>query len=95
MSSGTHGKANIHFLFHSRAGRRQAAKQRKTQQRKQPARIKAEKNSDALVNKEEVPPLKKMRMYVTKALLFGAGKGGTTVSLERISTWLRGFLQEG
>ncbi|KFQ98790.1 Targeting protein for Xklp2, partial [Opisthocomus hoazin] len=45
-----------------RAGRRQAAKQRKTQQRKQPARIKAEKNSDALVNKEEVPPLKKMRI---------------------------------
>ncbi|KFV05313.1 Targeting protein for Xklp2-B, partial [Pterocles gutturalis] len=45
-----------------RAGRRKAPKQRKTQQRKQPARVKAETNSDALVKKEEVPPLKKMRM---------------------------------
>ncbi|KAM6053652.1 targeting protein for Xklp2 isoform 1-T1 [Chlamydotis macqueenii] len=45
-----------------RAGRRQATKQRKTQQRKQPARIKVERNADALVNKEEAPPLKKMRI---------------------------------
>ncbi|XP_009927344.1 targeting protein for Xklp2 isoform X3 [Haliaeetus albicilla] len=45
-----------------RAGRRQATTQRKTQQRKQPARIKAERNANALVNKEEVPPLKKMRI---------------------------------
>ncbi|KAK1207708.1 TPX2B protein, partial [Pygoscelis papua] len=45
-----------------RAGRRQAAKQRKTQQCKQPARIKAGRNANALVNKEEVPPLKKMRI---------------------------------
>ncbi|KAM6052822.1 targeting protein for Xklp2 isoform 3-T3 [Theristicus caerulescens] len=45
-----------------RAGRRQATKQRKTQQRKQPARIRAERNANASVNKEEVPPLKKMRM---------------------------------
>ncbi|XP_026718219.1 targeting protein for Xklp2 isoform X2 [Athene cunicularia] len=45
-----------------RMGRRQATMQRKTQQRKQPARIKAERNSNALVNKEEVPPLKKMRI---------------------------------
>ncbi|XP_071616160.1 targeting protein for Xklp2 isoform X5 [Heliangelus exortis] len=45
-----------------RAGRRQAAKQRKPQQHKQPARVKVERNADALVNKEEVPPLKKMRM---------------------------------
>ncbi|NWI28744.1 TPX2B protein, partial [Sula dactylatra] len=45
-----------------RAGRRQATKLRKTQQHKQPARIKAETNTDALVNKQEVPPLKKMRI---------------------------------
>ncbi|XP_029864551.1 targeting protein for Xklp2 isoform X2 [Aquila chrysaetos chrysaetos] len=45
-----------------RAGRRQATTQRKTQQRKQPARIKGERNANALVNKEEVPPLKKMRL---------------------------------
>ncbi|XP_009948790.1 PREDICTED: targeting protein for Xklp2 [Leptosomus discolor] len=45
-----------------RAGRRQAAAQRKTQQRKQPARVKAERNANALGNKEEVPPLKKMRI---------------------------------
>ncbi|XP_052639520.1 targeting protein for Xklp2 isoform X1 [Harpia harpyja] len=45
-----------------RAGRRQAPTQRKRQQRKQPARIKAERNANALVNKEEVPPLKKMRI---------------------------------
>ncbi|XP_071616156.1 targeting protein for Xklp2 isoform X1 [Heliangelus exortis] len=46
-----------------RAGRRQAAKQRKPQQHKQPARVKVERNADALVNKEEVPPLKKMRIH--------------------------------
>ncbi|NWR82828.1 TPX2 protein, partial [Furnarius figulus] len=45
-----------------RAGRRQATKQRKTQQRKQPGRIKAERIVNALDNKEEVPPLKKMRI---------------------------------
>ncbi|XP_065705838.1 targeting protein for Xklp2 isoform X1 [Patagioenas fasciata] len=45
-----------------RAGRRQAATQRKTQQRKQPARVKVERNANALVNKEEVPPTKKMRI---------------------------------
>ncbi|KFZ63777.1 Targeting protein for Xklp2-B, partial [Podiceps cristatus] len=45
-----------------RAGRRQATKQRKAQQHKQPARIKAERNANALANKEEVPPLKKMRI---------------------------------
>ncbi|NXS48037.1 TPX2B protein, partial [Balaeniceps rex] len=45
-----------------RAGRRQATKQRKTQRCKQPARIKAERNDNALVNKEEVPPLKRMRI---------------------------------
>ncbi|XP_021272857.1 targeting protein for Xklp2 isoform X5 [Numida meleagris] len=45
-----------------RAGRRPARKQRKTQQREQPARVKVEKNDIALANKEEVPPLKKMRM---------------------------------
>ncbi|NXS76654.1 TPX2B protein, partial [Pandion haliaetus] len=45
-----------------RAGRRQATTQRKMQQRKQPARIKVERNANSLVNKEEVPPLKKMRI---------------------------------
>lgn len=84
---------SIHFLFCSRAGRRQAATQRKTQQRKQPARVKVERNANALVNKEEVPPMKKMRMYVI--LLFGVGKRDTTVFLEGFSAWLRGFLQEG
>ncbi|NXX11959.1 TPX2B protein, partial [Podargus strigoides] len=45
-----------------RAGRRQVTKQRKAQQHKQLARIEAERNANALVNKEEVPPLKKMRI---------------------------------
>ncbi|NWV18137.1 TPX2B protein, partial [Origma solitaria] len=45
-----------------RAGRRLATKQGKTQQRKQPGRIKAERIANALDNKEEVPPLKKMRI---------------------------------
>ncbi|KFV47053.1 Targeting protein for Xklp2-B, partial [Gavia stellata] len=52
-----------------RAGRRQATKQRKTQQCKQPARIKAERNANALVNKEDVPPLKKMRISSSKEKL--------------------------
>ncbi|KAM6052820.1 targeting protein for Xklp2 isoform 1-T1 [Theristicus caerulescens] len=59
-----------------RAGRRQATKQRKTQQRKQPARIRAERNANASVNKEEVPPLKKMRISSSKENL-------TEVSTER------------
>ncbi|NXA03585.1 TPX2 protein, partial [Sapayoa aenigma] len=45
-----------------RAGRRQATKQRKGQQRKQSGRIKAERIASALDNKEDVPPLKKMRI---------------------------------
>ncbi|NXY19048.1 TPX2B protein, partial [Atrichornis clamosus] len=45
-----------------RASRRLATKQGKTQQRKQPARIKAERIANALENKEEVPPLKKIRI---------------------------------
>ncbi|NXY59320.1 TPX2B protein, partial [Callaeas wilsoni] len=45
-----------------RSGRRLATKQGKTQQRKQPGRIKAERIANALDNKEEVPPLKKMRV---------------------------------
>ncbi|NWS70978.1 TPX2B protein, partial [Crotophaga sulcirostris] len=44
-----------------RASRRQATRQR-TQQRKQPARVKVEKSANALDNKAEVPPLKKMRI---------------------------------
>ncbi|NXK48756.1 TPX2B protein, partial [Chauna torquata] len=52
-----------------RAGRRPATKQRKTQQRKQPSRVKAEKNVIALANKEEVPPLKKMRISSSKEKL--------------------------
>ncbi|XP_009694815.1 PREDICTED: targeting protein for Xklp2 [Cariama cristata] len=59
-----------------RAGRRQAAKQRKTQQCKQPARVKVERNANALVNKEEVPPLKKMRISSSREKL-------TEVSMKR------------
>ncbi|NXM83801.1 TPX2B protein, partial [Oenanthe oenanthe] len=44
-----------------RPGRR-LAKQGKTQQHKQPGRIKAERIANALENKEDVPPLKKMRI---------------------------------
>ncbi|NXI56980.1 TPX2B protein, partial [Chloroceryle aenea] len=52
-----------------RAGRRPATAQRKVQQRKQQARVKAERNADALANKEEVPPLKKMRISSSKEKL--------------------------
>ncbi|NXH04077.1 TPX2 protein, partial [Loxia leucoptera] len=45
-----------------RPGRRLATKQGKTQQRKQPGRIKAERIANALDNKEDIPPLKKMRL---------------------------------
>ncbi|NWI04819.1 TPX2B protein, partial [Tichodroma muraria] len=45
-----------------RPGRRLATKQGKTQQRKQPGRTKAERIANALDNKEDVPPLKKMRI---------------------------------
>ncbi|NXM44363.1 TPX2B protein, partial [Gymnorhina tibicen] len=45
-----------------RASRRLATKQGKTQQRKQPGRVKAERIANALDNTEEVPPLKKMRI---------------------------------
>ncbi|NXT14483.1 TPX2B protein, partial [Prunella fulvescens] len=45
-----------------RPSRRLATKQGKTQQHKQPGRIKAEKIANALDNKEDVPPLKKMRL---------------------------------
>ncbi|KAM3663954.1 targeting protein for Xklp2 isoform 3-T3 [Ammospiza maritima maritima] len=45
-----------------RPGRRLAPKQGKIQQRKQPGRIKAEKIDNALENKEDVPPMKKMRL---------------------------------
>ncbi|XP_057892201.1 targeting protein for Xklp2 isoform X1 [Melospiza georgiana] len=45
-----------------RPGRRLAPKQGKTQQRKQPGRIKAEKIDNALETKEDVPPMKKMRL---------------------------------
>ncbi|XP_065610419.1 targeting protein for Xklp2 isoform X1 [Cyrtonyx montezumae] len=54
---------------HQRAGRRPATKQRKTQQHKQPARAKVEKNDTALTNKEEAPPLKKMRISSSKEKL--------------------------
>ncbi|NWH49791.1 TPX2B protein, partial [Fregata magnificens] len=59
-----------------RAGRRQATKRRKPQHCKQPARIKAERNANALVNKEEVPPPKKMRTSSSREKL-------TEVSTER------------
>ncbi|OWK56628.1 Targeting protein for Xklp2 [Lonchura striata] len=60
-----------------RPGRRLATKQGKTQQRKQPGRIKAKEIANALDNKEDVPPLKKMRLYVIQVLLFRAGKKDT------------------
>ncbi|KAL9835245.1 LOW QUALITY PROTEIN: targeting protein for Xklp2 [Geothlypis trichas] len=41
-----------------RPGRRLAPKQGKTQQRKQPGRIKAEKIANGLENKEDIPPVK-------------------------------------
>ncbi|NXY49890.1 TPX2B protein, partial [Ceuthmochares aereus] len=44
-----------------RASRRQTTRQR-TQQRKQLARVKVDKSANALDNKDEVPPLKKMRI---------------------------------
>ncbi|KFO90183.1 Targeting protein for Xklp2-B, partial [Buceros rhinoceros silvestris] len=55
----------------SRAGRRQATTtQRRTQQqRKQPARVKAEGSTNALVDKEEVPPFKKMRISSSREKL--------------------------
>ena len=52
-----------------RAGRRPATKQRKTQQRKQPARVRVEKNDTTLANKEEAPPLKKMKISSSKEKL--------------------------
>uniref|UniRef100_A0A8C3KPI8 TPX2 microtubule nucleation factor n=1 Tax=Calidris pygmaea TaxID=425635 RepID=A0A8C3KPI8_9CHAR len=45
-----------------RAGRTQATKQRRTKQRKQPARVKAERNASALADTGEVQPLKKMKL---------------------------------
>lgn len=42
-----------------------------------------EKNDVALANKEEAPPLKKMRTYVIKALLFGAEKGIENISFQK------------
>ncbi|NXM59586.1 TPX2B protein, partial [Illadopsis cleaveri] len=49
-----------------RPGRKLATKQGKTQQRKQPGRIKAERIGNTLDNKEDVPPLKKMRISGSK-----------------------------
>ncbi|KFQ29368.1 Targeting protein for Xklp2-B, partial [Mesitornis unicolor] len=51
-----------------RAGRKQTTKQRKAQQRRQPGRVKVEKDADA-VEKEEVPPLKKMRVSSSREKL--------------------------
>ncbi|XP_066186834.1 targeting protein for Xklp2 isoform X4 [Sylvia atricapilla] len=45
-----------------RPGRKLATKQGKTQQCKKPGRIKAERITNSLDNKEDVPPLKKMRI---------------------------------
>ncbi|NXN88774.1 TPX2 protein, partial [Bombycilla garrulus] len=49
-----------------RPGRRPATRQGKSQQRKQTGRIKAERIDNALDNKEDVPPLKKMRISDSK-----------------------------
>lgn len=42
-----------------------------------------EKNDTTLANKEEAPPLKKMKMYVLKVLLSGAEKGIETISFQK------------
>ncbi|KFQ31401.1 Targeting protein for Xklp2-B, partial [Merops nubicus] len=57
-----------------RVGRKQATTQRKTQQRKQPARVKAERSAEALLNKEDVPPLKKMRLSNSRGKLAEASE---------------------
>ncbi|NWS35563.1 TPX2B protein, partial [Polioptila caerulea] len=59
-----------------RPGRRLAAKQGKTQQRKQPGRIKAERIANALDNKEDVPPLKKMRISGSREKVTEASSKG-------------------
>ncbi|XP_040465699.1 targeting protein for Xklp2 isoform X8 [Falco naumanni] len=52
-----------------RAGRRQATKQRKAQQHKGLDGIEVTRNADTQVNKEEVPPLKKMRVCSSREKL--------------------------
>ncbi|XP_069727620.1 targeting protein for Xklp2 isoform X2 [Phaenicophaeus curvirostris] len=51
-----------------RASRRQATRQR-TQQRKQPMRVKVDNSANVLDNKDEVPPLKKMRISSSREKL--------------------------
>ncbi|NXH13800.1 TPX2B protein, partial [Bucco capensis] len=58
-----------------RAGKRQAAAQRRTQQHKQPGRVRVERAAEALANKEEAPPPKKMRISSSSQKLpEGCGK---------------------
>ncbi|NWH82956.1 TPX2B protein, partial [Piaya cayana] len=51
-----------------RPSRRQATRQR-TQQRKQPMRVKVDNSANVLDNKDEVPPLKKMRISSSREKL--------------------------
>ncbi|XP_062445454.1 targeting protein for Xklp2 isoform X3 [Rhea pennata] len=62
VGSLTSWRAAVPAQTSQRAGRRQATQQRKTQQNKHLAKVKAERNAVALVNNEEVPPLKKMKI---------------------------------
>ncbi|NWW93205.1 TPX2B protein, partial [Rhynochetos jubatus] len=62
-------RAAVPAAASQRAGRRPAMKQKKAQQHKQPARVKAEGNGTAAVNKEEVPPPKKMRISSSRERL--------------------------
>ncbi|NWH67734.1 TPX2B protein, partial [Geococcyx californianus] len=82
-----------------RAGRRQATKQR-THQRKQPARVRAERSANALVNKAEVPPLKKMRISNSREKVaevreplqnpdLSPGKGKSKLTLPSTPTMLK------
>ncbi|XP_058706868.1 targeting protein for Xklp2 isoform X5 [Poecile atricapillus] len=71
-----------------RPGRRPATKQGKTQQCKQPGRIKAERIANAPDNKEDVPPLKKMRISLRllgKAVWSISGPGMSSGSREKVT----------
>ncbi|XP_066186832.1 targeting protein for Xklp2 isoform X2 [Sylvia atricapilla] len=66
-----------------RPGRKLATKQGKTQQCKKPGRIKAERITNSLDNKEDVPPLKKMR------ILSIPGKAGWSIPGPGVSSGSR------
>ncbi|KFW11325.1 Targeting protein for Xklp2-B, partial [Eurypyga helias] len=55
-------RAAVPAVASQRAGRRPATKQKKTRQRKRPAQVHTERSVTAAVNKEEIPPSKKIRI---------------------------------